>query len=137
MKYIWLLVVIIGIAGIYVGIQRYQLQHTDAFGEYPCFLCASVEPDYEVVVFSSVDCPHCDHAVQRIQRFCRLTGVRYGSTFYDGSQETIIKLSELGIEKTSDFLAVIIKGGTVAGVHTDTTTVESFLSEKLKEVSQL
>jgi hypothetical protein len=137
MKYIWILVAICGIAGIYVGIQRYQLYHTEAFGEYPCFLCASVEPDYEVVVFSSVDCPDCDQAVQRIQRFCRLTGVRYGSTFYDGSQETAVKLSELGIEKTSDFLAVILKGGIVIGVHTDAATAESFLSEKLKEASQL
>lgn len=137
MKYSWLLVVFIGIAGIYLGIPKYQVQHTEAFGEYPCFLCASVEPDFEVLVFSAVDCSSCDYAVEKAQRFCRLTGVVYVNTFYDNAEATSQKLIELDLQKTSDVLIVVVHQGTVVKTSTSTEDVESFLSETLKEAAQL
>jgi hypothetical protein len=137
MKYVWLILVVIGIAGIYLGIQRYQLDHTSNFGGYPCFPCSSAEPDYEIVVFSSPFCDECEGGIQRVQRFCRLTGVFYGSTFYDDSAESSQKLGQLGLEKHTDFLVVVLKGGIVIKTDTNPGYVEQFLSETIKEASQL
>jgi hypothetical protein len=137
MKYAWILIVMVGIAGMYLGIQRYQMPHTEAFGEYPCFLCSSMEPDFRIIAFSSLNCSSCDQAVSRIERFCRLTGVLYEGVYYDNSGETPQKLSELGLQKTTDFLVVILKNETVIKTGTATETVESFLAQTLKEASQL
>ena len=107
------------------------------FGEYPCFLCSAVEPNFEVVTFSALNCPSCDQAVQRTQRFCRLTGVVYVNTYYDNAGETQQKLNELNLQKSSQFLVVVIYKGAIIGTSTETEQVESFLSEVLKEASQL
>lgn len=136
MKYVWLFLVIIGSAGIFLGYQRYQIQNTQFFGEYPCFFCVSEEPDFEVVIFSAPGCDLCEQAVKRSQRFCKLTGIQY-EAFYDDAEITSEKLSELGLEKNSDFLIVILKNGTIVGKSTDSKEVESFLSGKLKEAVHL
>ncbi|MGC1122390.1 MAG: hypothetical protein WBA22_14960 [Candidatus Methanofastidiosia archaeon] len=137
MKYLWLIAVFIGIAGIFLGVQRYQVDHTEAFGMYPCFLCAAVEPEVEVVVFSAVECPSCDLAGERVIRFCRLTGAHYGGTYYDDSQEAGEALQELGLEKRTDFLVVVSYKGLVIGTSTSTDTVEEYLSDMVKEAAQL
>lgn len=137
MKYIWLLLVVIGVVGIYTGIQRFQVESTGLFGEYPCLLCASVEPDLEVFVFSQVACLNCDRAVERAQRFCRLTGITYGNTFYDDADETYEKLNELGLMWDSEVLIVILENGAVIKTSKDAATVEHFLSEAVKEALQL
>lgn len=137
MKYVWLILVICGIASIYLGIQRYQLDHTQNFGEYPCFPCASVEPDFEVVVFSSTGCEPCQRGIERVQRFCRLTGVVYGSTYYDDAEETYEKLNQLGLEKNTDFLIVMLRNGVIIKTSTDATRTELFLSETIKEACRL
>ncbi|MBU6998776.1 MAG: hypothetical protein HXS41_05350 [Theionarchaea archaeon] len=137
MKYIWLVAVFIGIAGIFLGFQRYQVDHTEAFGMYPCFLCSAVEPEVEVTVFSAVDCPSCDLAVQRVLRLCRLTGIQYGGTYYDGSQEAGENLQKLGLEKKTDFLVVVSYRGAVIGTSTSTDRVEEYLSDTAKEVAHL
>lgn len=136
MKYTWILVVFVGIAGIYLGMPRFQLQHTEAFGEYPCFLCASVEPDFDVLVFSATNCPACDYAVERAKRFCRLTGVDV-NTFYDNADAASENLTALNLEKRSDILIVVLHKNTVVKTSTRTEDVESFLSETIKEVAQL
>ena len=137
MKYTWLLVVFVGIAGIYLGMPRHQVQHTETFGEYPCFLCASVEPDFAVLVFSAVDCPACDYAVERVQRFCRLTGVLYVNTVYDNTDAAAENLAALNLEKQSDILIVVLHENTVIKTSTSTEDVESFLSETIKEAAHL
>ncbi|MBU7044630.1 MAG: hypothetical protein HXS47_13650 [Theionarchaea archaeon] len=137
MKYAWLVVVILGIAGIYLGIQRLQVDHAENIGRYPCFFCASVQPEYEIVIFSAPTCPGCESAVQRIQRFCRLTGVQYGGAYYDDAAISQEKRTELGLTKDSDFLVIIVRRGTVLASSTDPATAEEFLSETFKEVSQL
>lgn len=136
MKYVWLFVVIIGIAGIYLGIQGDQPEYTRDFGEYPCFLCASVEPDYEVVVFSSTS-PSCQRAVGKIQQFCGVTGVKYGGAYFDGAEETPQKLGEVGLEKHGDFLVVVLKNGDIIKTDTNADTVVQFLSDTMKEASDL
>jgi len=137
MKYGWLFVVIIGITGIYLGIERDQPDYTGDFGEYPCFLCASVEPDYEVVVFSSTFCNQCERAIERIQKLCQLTGIQYGGAYYDDAEESFQKLSELGLEKNTDFLVVILKDGAIVDKDTEADTVVQFLSDTVKEASEL
>jgi len=137
MKYVWLLLVIIGGVGIFLGVERFQVENTENFGGYPCFLCASAEPDFEVVVFSKAACLNCENAVRRAQWFCRLTGVTYGNTFYDDAEESFSKLDELGLMWDSDFLVVVLKDGAVLDTTTDATAVEQFLSETMKEASQL
>ena len=137
MKYGWLLVVVIGIAGIYLGIQRLQLDHAENFGRYPCFFCASAESTYEIIIFSAPACTGCESAVERTQRFCRLTGVQYGGAFYDDADISQEKLGDLGLTKESDFLLVILQGGSILKTSKDPMTVEHFLSETLKEVSHL
>lgn len=135
MKYVWVLVVMAGCACIFLGLQ--QLKDTENLGRYPCFPCVSGEPDLEVVVFSSADCPRCEAAIGNVQKFCRLTGVKYGGAFYDDAEESGEKLSELGLEKETDFLIAILKNGAVIYKSTGTETVEAFLSEKVKEASRL
>jgi hypothetical protein len=137
MKYAWLLVVIIGIAGIYLGIQRLQVDHAEHFGRYPCFFCASAELDYEIVVFSAPACSGCASGVEKTQRFCRLTGISYGGAFYDDAAVSQEKLTDLGLTKDSEFLLIIIQDGSVFKTATDPTMVEQFLSETLKEASHL
>jgi len=137
MKYVWLLVVVIGIASIYLGIQRLQLDHAENFGRYPCFFCASVESDYEIIIFSAPGCAGCESAVERTQRFCRLTGIQYGGAFYDDEIISQEKLGDLGLTKDSDFLLVILKGGSILKTSKDPVTVEHFLSDTLKEASHL
>ncbi len=134
MKYVWLFLVIIGSAGIFLGYQRYQIQNTQSFGEYPCFFCVSEEPDFKVVVFSASGCDLCEQAVERSQRFCKLTGIKYEAFYDDAASE---KLSELGLEKDSDFLIVILKNQKIVGKSTNSQDVESFLSGKLKEAVHL
>jgi hypothetical protein len=137
MKYVWLVAVFIGIAGIFLGFQRYQVEDTEAYGMYPCFLCAAVEPDIKVVVFSAVDCPSCDVALSRVMRFCRLTGAHYGGAYYDDSLETGELLQQLGLEKRTDFLVVVSFKGLVIGTSTSPDTVEEYLSDKVKEAAHL
>jgi hypothetical protein len=137
MKYVWLIAVFIGIAGIFLGFQQYQVEDTEALGMYPCFLCAAVEPDIEVVVFSAVDCPSCDVALSRVMRFCRLTGTHYGGAYYDDSQEAGEALQKLGLEKRTDFLVVVSVKGLVIGTSTSPDTVEEYLSDMVKEAAQL
>ncbi|MBU7014792.1 MAG: hypothetical protein HXS52_01505 [Theionarchaea archaeon] len=137
MKYIWLVAVFIGIAGIFLGFQRYQVDHTEAFGMYPCFLCAAVDPEMDVMVFSAVECPSCDLAVERVLRFCRLTGIQYRGAYYDDSQETGAVLQELGLEKRTDFLVVVFHRGVIIGTSTSAGAVEEYLSDIAKEVARL
>ncbi|KYK34443.1 MAG: hypothetical protein HXS46_14255 [Theionarchaea archaeon] len=137
MKYVWLLLVICGGIGIYMGWQQLQVEKTQTFGEYPCFQCASVNPDFEILVFSKVACSYCETAGQRVRRFCQVTGVRYGNTFYDDADESFQKLNELGLEWNSEFLVVILQNGRIIGTHTSAATAEQFLSETLKEAAQL
>ena len=132
MKYAWLPVVFIGIAGIYLGIQRLQMDHVQQFGEYPCFFCASIKPDYEVLVFSSALCDQCAGSVTRVQRFCRLTGIKYGGAFYDDAEITFERLNELGLTMNSNFLVVILKDGIIIDTSTD-LDVEAYLTTLLKE----
>lgn len=135
MKYVWLLVVIAGAACVYLGMS--QVEDTGNLGRYPCFFCAATEPDCEVIVFAATDCLTCEAAVGKVQRFCRLTGVKYGAAFYDGAEETAQKLSELGLEKDTDFLLVILRNGVIIGKTTNAETAETFLSDKIKEASRL
>ena len=137
MKYVWLIVVICGFIFVYLGYQREQLEETGHFGEYPCFLCTSVKPDYEVLVFSKVPCAVCEKGVLRAQTFCRLTGITYGGAFYDDAEETFSRLEELGLELESNFLLVILKDGAILKTSTNAETVETFLSEIVKEESDL
>lgn len=136
MKYAWLPVMLIGIAGIYLGYQENQVDGTEFLGGYPCFLCASVEPDFEIVVFSSTSSEY-ERAVQKVLKFCRLTGASYGSAFYEGAEETLEKLEELGLEWNSGFLVVVLKNGEIIKTSTNADTVEQFLSQILKEASRI
>lgn len=137
MKYIWLVIVLIGVGGIYLGIQNSQVQYTAAFGEYPCFLCFSVESNYEIVLFLSEDYQESDQVVATVQQFCHITQVEYGGAYYDNAQETPAKLQELGLEKRTDVLVAILQDKIVVDQITGGTGLESALSETLKEVSRL
>lgn len=137
MKYVWMVVVIIGIAGIFLGVQRQQLDETGSFGEYPCFLCTSETPDYEIYVFSAVPCAVCERGITRVQVFCQLTGIAFGGAYYEDAEETFVKLEELGLQMNSEFLVVIVRDGVIIDTTTDAERVEQVLSELVKEESRL
>ncbi|MGD2247840.1 MAG: hypothetical protein PVF58_05490 [Candidatus Methanofastidiosia archaeon] len=137
MKYVWLVIVLIGVGGVYIGLQDSQVQYTAAFGEYPCFLCFSVKPHYEIVIFLSADYPHYEYVVSTVQKFCRVTQVEYGGAYYDDSHETPVKLQELGLQKTTDVLVVVVQDGVVVDQITRATELDSALSQSVKEVSRL